>query len=86
MMPEKMGYSSDQGMKNSGGKGYSKSMSSGGKDSAAKSGGGDLSMGLSSQSGMGEYAQGDAIGDHMPKGGSDPDYKVKKAGKTFEVC
>ena len=85
-MPEDMGYSSDSGMKNSGGKGFNKSMKSGGKDSAAKSGGGDLSMGLSSQTGMGDYAKGDAIGDHMPKGGSDPDFKVKKAGKSFTVC
>jgi hypothetical protein len=85
-MPKDMGYDSDYGMKNSGGKGDSKSMSQSGKDAAAKSGGGDLSMGLSQRSGMGNYAKGDAIGDHMPNGGSEPEYKVKKAGKSFTVC
>ncbi len=85
-MPEDMGYSSTYGMKNSDGKGFNKSMKSGGKDSAEKSGGGDLSMGLSSRSSMGDYAKGDAIGDYMPNGGSDPDYTVKKAGKSFKVC
>ena len=57
-----------------------------GKDTAAKSSGGDLSMGLSSRSSMGNYAKGDPQGDHMPNGGADPDYSVKKAGKTFKVC
>lgn len=57
-----------------------------GKDGAAKTGGGDLTLGLSSRSGLGGYAKGDAMGDTTPKGGSAPHYKVKKAGKTFEVC
>jgi|SaaInl4_135m_RNA_FD_contig_51_1583728_length_2757_multi_4_in_0_out_0_5 hypothetical protein len=60
--------------------------SGGGKDKAAKSGGGDLATGLSHRAGMGGAAKGDAKGDTMPKGGSDPDYKVKKAGKSFTVC
>jgi len=71
-MPKEMGYG-DSG-KNSG------------KDSAAKKGGSDLSMGLSSRAGMGDYAKGDAKGDYMPKGGSAPDVKVKKAGKSFTMC
>ena len=66
--------------------GYGDSGSNSGKDSAAKSGGGSVEKGLSSQTGMGDYAKGDAKGDYMPKGGAAPDYKVKKAGKTFEVC
>ena len=75
-MPKGMGY----------GPGYDKSMTKSGKDKAASKGGGDLSMGLSSRSGMGNAAKGDAIGDNTPNGGSDPDYKVSKAGKSFTVC
>lgn len=66
--------------------GYGNSDKNSGKDGAAKTGGGSVEKGLSSQSGMGDYAMGDAKGDHMPKGGSAPNYKVKKAGKSFEVC
>ena len=75
-MPKGMGYDN----------GSDKSMSRGGKDSSAKSSGGSVESGLSSRSGMGDYAKGDPIGDNMPNGGADPTYKVKKAGKSFEVC
>jgi hypothetical protein len=53
---------------------------------ASKSGGGgaNLKMGLSSQAGMGSYAEGDAKDDNLPKGGGSG--SASKGGKTFPIC
>jgi len=70
-------------------KGYSNSHSmpsGGGKDGPTKNGGGDLAMGLSSRTKQSNYAKGDNYEDSLPNGGADPDYSVKKAGKTFTIC